>query len=223
MLDPALPQALLRPADPAATARVLDAARMARIDAEIQRTCAPAQIKSQRPFLQVMTLTLWDARRHGLFAEIGIDLMLAMVAKSGGKRLVGLETAGQQLAALEPPSESEERELVDRALALLGTERGDAIMRRLASIWADGDEQALADYRLWCECLDTAAERRLYERLNERRNGGLADRIAALHAGGATVFAGIGALHLPGAGGVVALLRARGFNLRRVEFAAPAR
>ena len=219
LFDPAQQQAVVQPADPAATARILDAARQARIDAEIRRTCAPPMIKSQRPFLQVMTLALWDARRHGLFAEIGIDLVLAMVAKTGGKRLVGLETAGQQLAALQPASEGEERELVDRALALLGTERGDAVMRRLATIWADGDEAALADYRQWCECQDTEAERRLYERLNDQRNGGLADRIAALHAGGATVFAGIGALHLPGNGGVVALMRARGFDVRRVPFA----
>lgn len=212
-------QALMQPADPAIAERVLDARLRTKIDAEIRRTCAPeAFIRTQRPLMQVMTLSLLDARRHGLHLEMSLDAWLAGIARGTGKRLVALETVAQQIAALTPGSDQEERELVDRALATLGTPRMDAVFHRIASTWAQGDEAALVDYERWCECMETDAERRLMARLNEGRNPAMADKLAAIHSGGHRFFAGVGALHMVGPKGLATLLRARGFVVERVRF-----
>jgi uncharacterized protein YbaP (TraB family) len=65
--------------------------------------------------------------------------------------------------------------------------------------------------------VDTDAERRLYQRLNDDRNPALADKLAALH-GGSPFFAGVGALHMIGTQALPALLRARGFQVERILF-----
>jgi uncharacterized protein YbaP (TraB family) len=90
------------------------------------------------------------------------------------------------------------------------------MVQRLLRAWASGDEATLASYPQWCMCLETAAERRFMHRLLDERNGGMADRLAALHAGGRQVFAAVGALHMTGPRGVQALLRERGFEVRLV-------
>ena len=70
----------------------------------------------------------------------------------------------------------------------------------------------------WCDCLDTAIEREMMRRLLDDRNPGLADRIDALHRGGAQVFAAVGSLHLFGPLGLPALMEKRGYRVERVGF-----
>ena len=57
------------------------------------------------------------------------------------------------------------------------------------------------------------------KRLLDDRNPALAERIDALHAGGAPVFAAVGSLHMTGPLGLPALLAQRGFTVERVEYA----
>ena len=218
--DAAAIQSAMKPADPQAAARVLDGRRVARLEAMAARVCAPtAVLKGLSPSMQVITLSMLDARRLGLYPELAIDAMLAGVARGSGKRLVALETAAQQMALLKAPSESEEGAFIDQALASLETYKSGAIMVRLAEAWARGDEQLLADYPKWCECMNTETDRKFMGNMLDARNDGMARRIAALHDEGLRVFVGVGALHAPGPHGVVALLRERGFTVTRVPFA----
>lgn len=210
----------MQPADAQAAARVLDAPRAARIEAAAARVCAPpAVLKTLSPSMQVITLSMLDARRLGLYPELAIDAMLAGTARGSGKRLVALETAAQQMAILKAPSDSEEGEFIDQALTALESGKSDKVMVRLAEGWARGDEQLLVDYPKWCECMDTEGNRKLMGDMLDGRNGPMAQRIAALHDEGQRVFVGIGALHVPGPQGVAEQLRQRGFTVTRVPFA----
>ncbi|RRD57179.1 TraB/GumN family protein [Comamonadaceae bacterium OH2545_COT-014] len=89
-------------------------------------------------------------------------------------------------------------------------------MRQLADAWAHGDLARLERYPEWCQCMDTEADRARMARLLQARNGPMAERFAALHAEGQRVFLAVGALHMTGPQGMPALLRARGFSVRRV-------
>jgi uncharacterized protein YbaP (TraB family) len=217
--DTAALKAALQQLQAAAAPPVPDAARSARIAALVARTCAPAAIVHGMPLsMQVVTLGMLQARHLGLYPELAIDMVLAGVARGAGKRLAALETAAQQLALLAPGAADEEAAYVDEALDALESGKSDAMMQRLAAGWERGDEQMLLDYPQWCECMATEAQRKQMARLLDGRNAAMADRLAQLHAEGRQVFAGVGALHLPGPQGVAALLRARGFTVRRVPF-----
>jgi hypothetical protein len=64
--------------------------------------------------------------------------------------------------------------------------------------------------------MDTPEERRYLQRLNDERNGPIADKLVALHASGRRFFAAVGALHMTGPQALPQLLRARGFQVEPV-------
>lgn len=218
LTDPESLLQALRPAEAGSQERILGAALAARLEAALDAACAPPAIKAQRPFMQAMALTVMEARRAGLHAELSIDAILTGLAQRTGKAIVGLETAAQQMAALTPESPDDERELVRRMLEQVASGEAQQMLQRTADVWARGDFDVLADYPRWCKCTDTAAERRLMARLLDGRNAAIAGKIAALHAQGKRVFAGVGALHFTGAKGLVRLLAAQGFEVERIAF-----
>ena len=217
--DPSLPAAIAKSGGAAISERLLDAPRRERIEQLGRKACVPAgALQPLRPFMQVITLAMFDARWSGIHPEFAIDAVLVGLARAAGKRVVALETAEQQLAALMPASDAEELELVDSALADMEQGKGRAMLRRLTDVWANGDEPMLLRFPEWCECMRTPLERTVLRRVNDDRNAGLADKLAALHDGGARVFAGVGLLHMSGAQALPALMRARGFNVQRIPF-----
>jgi uncharacterized protein YbaP (TraB family) len=216
--DPELPRLFTARGDAAREARVLAdlRPRLARLSAS---ACLPAdRLAALRPLFQLMALSLAEAGRDGFHPELGVDSVLFGMARRLGKPFVALETVAGQLAALVPETEADERALMQKGLQDLESGAGREQLRRLLQAWADGDEALLASYPQWCKCLDTPAEQRFFWRLNDDRNGALADRIAAMHAGGKRVFAGVGALHMTGPNALPALLAARGFQVERIPF-----
>lgn len=219
--DPDLGRLLLAATDAARNRRVLAGqdALLARLAA---RSCLPQPVLDSMPaMLQVMTMAVMQARREGLHPEVGVDTVLLHMAARLGKRFVPLETPALQIAALTGLDEDDERTLVVDGLRDMESGKSRGLSQRLVRAWAEADEATLADYPAWCQCEDTPAERRFTRRLNDERNPALADRLAALHAAGDTVFAGVGMLHMVGPQALPRLLRERGFEVRRVPFPAP--
>src|SRR2546425_128550 len=93
-----------------------------------------------------------------------------------------------------------------------------AMVQRIAAVWADSRFDELQRYQQWCDCARTADERRALRRLLDERNPLLAERIAALHESGHTVFAAVGSLHMIGNSGLPALFEQRGYRVERVAF-----
>jgi uncharacterized protein YbaP (TraB family) len=223
-LDPRDPQlmAAVRASVPKDAQRVLAGGRGERIAALRARACLPEQAFGEmRPLMQVAILSMTEARREGMFAELGVETVLTGAATSLGKPLVALETPARQLAALAPASDDEEIELVQTSLADLESGKARTYLRRMADMWERGDQQLLDTFVQWCDCLRTPAERGLYTRVNDERNGDMADKLAQLHAQGKTFFAGVGLLHMSGAQALTTLMRARGFDVERVDFTKP--
>ena len=219
--DPELARVFAAGADAPRTERVLAGLRprLARLAAH--ECVPPAAMASMQPMLQLTTLSLLDGRRDGFHPELAVDAMLWGLAQHEGKKVVALETPASQLAALTPATEADERALLTQGLAEMeGGEEHDSLLRLLQA-WADSDVQALSTYAEWCRCLETPEERRYLARLNDERNGPIADRLLALHAAGEPFFAAVGALHMTGPQALPLLLRARGFQVERVPFPSP--
>jgi uncharacterized protein len=223
-LDPTDPQiaARIATASGSATSPALPAALAGRLSRRLDAACLPPEarpaIDAMHPVVKALSLAILEARWEGLEVGYGQEFALAGYGRAAQRRIVSLETPESQMAALLPTDADEMHKMVAGALDQL--ERGSTrrTMARLAEAWARGDLQELAQYERWCECVVNDSGRRLLLRLLDERNPALAERIDALHREGRKVLAGVGALHMVGAQGLPALLRARGFAVERVAF-----
>jgi len=196
----------------------LPAALAERLRQQEAAACLPERaMAALSPAVRIAALATQAARVDGLDPAYSVDVFLAGLARALGKRVVSLETPEAQIALLKDESVGGEA-AIDRVLSQLESGRARALLQRTAQAWADGDADTLARYEQWCECVETDADRRALKRLLDDRNLALADRIAALHAAGERVFAGVGALHMIGPLGLPALMTARGFRVQRLAF-----
>jgi len=212
--DPQTQQALVEAAKPG---EPLSPAFQERMDAQARAACLPERaLASLHPLLQVSTLTMLAARFDGLDLGFGQEAVLLGLARQQARRIVALETAAEQMQALIPADPREQRQAVAEALTQLERQQVRGPMRELAEVWARGDLERLQSYERWCDCVRSEADRRWLRRINDERNGPLAARIAALHAGGQRVLVAVGALHMSGPQALPALLAALGFEVERV-------
>lgn len=213
--DPALIEALTE----AQTKEALPPAIQARLDKAFERAClAPESMATLHPVLQATTLTVLEARWLGMDPSHALEQVLLAQAKPLGRRVVSLETAAQQKAALVPSDPAEALAAVEQSLAQLEDESGRRVLAKMAQAWEAGDLAALEDYESWCECAATEADKAFMRKLNDERNLPLADGIEAQHKRGLRVFAAVGALHMTGPSALPRLLAQRGFKVERVPF-----
>jgi uncharacterized protein YbaP (TraB family) len=221
--DTAALKAALPPEGTQRVAPPIDPAVQERIAAELLKLCAPAAALKQLPLmLQITFVTLLDARREGLYGEFGIDRLLTAIARRAGKRVVALESVQDQLAALGKFPTAGEGNQLEGVLKALDLAASRALLRRLAAIWSEGDEEDLLRYPQWCGgCEGSPAQRQWLAAIGDGRNPAMADQLAQLHEGGSSFFAAVGMLHTVGPRGLAELLRARGFAVERVRFGTP--
>ncbi|OYY89741.1 MAG: hypothetical protein B7Y45_10740 [Sphingomonas sp. 28-66-16] len=146
-----------------------------------------------------------EVERQGADAGHGVEAVLA--ADTLGKPRLALESLAGQLALLDGLGPADQRQLLVRQLA----DPND--YRRTLAAWAWGDLAALAasNDRLF------AGAPTLEATLLTGRNARWARWIAArLHRPGA-IFVAVGAGHLAGPKSVIAMLRARGLRVARVQ------
>ena len=194
-----------------------------RLAAQTKAACLPEQaLAGYHPLLQVSTLTLLAGRWDGLDGAFGQEPVLLARARAEGRRVVALETAEQQMAALIPAKDTPDTlRSIDEALTQLerGHQHSDVRgpMLRLALAWERGDLAELEGYERWCDCIHSAADRREMRRLNDGRNPAMAARIKVLHDGGARALIAVGALHMTGPQALPLLLKRMGFQVERIR------
>jgi uncharacterized protein YbaP (TraB family) len=140
----------------------------------------------------------------GFDPELGVEEQLKARAVADRKPIEGLETVEYQLGLFDALSLADQARLLDLALddAAGSARELDALTRA----WREGDARALSrlllrEYRRFPS---------LYEPLVYGRNRNWIPRIEQLLAGSDDALVVVGALHLVGEQGLVALLRARG-------------
>jgi hypothetical protein len=145
-------------------------------------------------------------------------MLLVQRAKALRRKVVSLETAEQQKQALVPAEAAEAVAMIEQTLDQLDNLTSRRVLERMVRAWEQGDLGTLERYEDWCECAGSDEDRAFLHRLNDERNGPLADRIAALHGQGRRLFAAVGALHMTGAAALPRLLAERGFKVERIDF-----
>jgi hypothetical protein len=215
-LDPAVQADLRRNDGPRPTVPAALTERLARLR---DRACLPAQaLAAMHPILQAMTVMLVDAARDDLHIAYGLEYALAGFARQRSMPVVSLETAQRQLDALIPKDATQAERALASTLDQLDDGSARSVLKRMADAWERGDLATIETYEQWCDCIKTDEDRTALRTLNDERNPGLADKIAALHADGKRVFAAVGALHMTGAQALPVLMAARGFRVERIDF-----
>ena len=149
---------------------------------------------------------------------VPMDMVIYLAAGQAGKKQAALETIEEQVALFE--TESLEHQVLMLRDVVSNIDKVAALTQRMVRAYMDrnlGELSALSAN----EDLSSSEEmrslnRKMKERMIERRNVLMADRMEPLLRGAST-FVAVGALHLPGANGLLQLLERRGYRVTRAD------
>ena len=184
------------------------------VTAAAERTrLSSALLQRQKPWLAYATLTMSAARVAGYREALGVDRYFLEKAHRQGKPVLELEGLDRQLEALSGLAVGQQVSLLGHTAALIVA--GDLGVETLLSAWRRGDIDRLQEliesqfppelaptYRALVVDRNLSMVQRLVE-LSQRRQDGF--------------FVLVGAAHLPGRYGLLALLRERGYRIERIR------
>jgi uncharacterized protein len=182
----------------------------------------PAVLDATKPIFVMLQLAMYEFRETA-----PLDMMLMGVAQSRRVPIIGLETMQEQGASLTALSIKKQARLLELSLRHPDVEALSA--KELLKLYETGAIETMrkksvmplsqtipAAERAEAEALRTE----LYAPLVSPRNRIMFERMrAGLMSGG--LFVGVGALHLPGDDGLIALLRGAGFKVTPADAGAP--
>jgi len=148
--------------------------------------------------------------KAGFDPQLGLDMHFYEQAKQDNKAVQGLETVEYQLARFdEMPLELQDH-LLAETLKELDTEQ--ASMSKLIEAWRTGNAPAVEKIVL----KDLQQEPQLYQRLLVERNKNWMPKLEALFARRSRALVVVGAAHLVGPDGLLAMLKAKGFKIEQL-------
>ena len=161
-----------------------------------------------RPWFLVLLLTAPGL--HGLSEDLGVEGFLAKRARANSKPVSGLETAREHLEIFSGLSDRQSEAML--LLTFIPHASGGGGTSEMISAWRLGDVDTLTR-----QTLDGFREYpSLGDRLIGMRNRRWVPKIEGYLNSNQTYFVVPGAAHLGGAGGLLALLRARGCKVEQL-------
>jgi uncharacterized protein len=167
-------------------------------------------LKQFKPWMLAVTMQSLAWQKAGFDANLGLDKHFYDRARQAGRPVQGLETMDFQLSQFDGlPAAVQERMLAETAKEIGATE---ATFTRMTQAWKSGDpaavEQQIAD--------DLKREPEMYSRLLVERNRTWFPKIEALFDRPKPAFVVVGAAHLVGPDGLIAMLQAKGYTLTQM-------
>ena len=170
----------------------------------------PHLLEPMKPWYAAMTLTMLPLFKAGYNPNAGVEMILTVQAKAEGDKLVGLETAEEQLQMMNGLSEADQVALLMQTVGDI--EEGLAEIEKLIEAWNEGDTNHLAQ-EFVTEMKREAPS--LYQRIFVARNQRWSEQIAGLLKGSGVQFIAVGAGHLVGPDSVQQLLLKKGIKAER--------
>ncbi len=169
-----------------------------------------SMLSSFQPWLAALTLEQLQLAKLGFATEAGIEMQLTQQAIADRKPIHGLETLEQQLNLFAQMDDQAQRDYLDYTLTELG--KIPTEVESLLTAWRSGDEkhlsemlqQGLADDPKLFTALTTTRNRRWITAIKPLLDTQHDDYLIA-----------VGALHLFGDEGLVALLKRAGYKVTR--------
>ncbi len=203
---------LMRGMLPAGTTldKVLAPATLALLNKAATDVGAPMEaLQRLKPWMIALTLEGLELRKLGFDPELGLDMRFYNLARKGGKKVQGLETVDYQISRFDDMTFEQQDRLLAEALKEMHTEK--ASVTKLTDAWKTGDAAGVERIVL----ADLKADPFLYQRLLVERNKNWLPKIEALFARKTPALVLVGAAHLVGPDGLVAMLKAKGYTLEQ--------
>lgn len=191
----------------------------ARVSKELAPKVAELAAKAGIPLLAMDRMDSWLAAitlgeasltSIGIDASAGVEPALEARARVLKKPVIGLETVEQQLRYFDNLPEADQVAMLETTLGDAATAKADT--DRLIGLWRAGDVDSITrDF-----AQEAKASPLLMKILLTDRNARWADWIAGVMKRPGNVFVAVGAGHLGGDDGLLALLKARGLSVVRL-------
>jgi uncharacterized protein YbaP (TraB family) len=166
--------------------------------------------KLLKPWMVALMLVQVEWQKAGFDPELGLDKHFYDQAKADGKKTQGLETAEYQISRLDDMTLEQQEHLLSESLKDLDAEKAN--MARLVESWRSGDAPGVERIVL----SELKQEPLLYQRLLVERNRNWMPKIEALFARPRHALVVVGAAHLVGPDGLLAMLRAKGYTVEQM-------
>jgi uncharacterized protein YbaP (TraB family) len=190
---------------------LLGAERFARVDREAHALGLPLDGVAQlEPWAVALTLTQLQLVKLGLDPEQGVEQQITARARSDGKPIAGLETIEAQLGMLDGLSYPEQARFLE--LTAGETDALPAEIDGLLAAWRCADTGGLERLLL----AEYERQPALYRVLVTDRNRRWLPQIEALLSRNDDTLVIVGAMHLVGSDGLLALLARRGLAAQPV-------
>jgi uncharacterized protein YbaP (TraB family) len=181
------------------------------LQAYMDRHALPGDsVVRMKPGLLATTLSALRLAEFGMQVEHGIDRHF-LNRVQGDKPVLELESPAEQVALL---LDFPDPDLL-MAQTLLQLEDMEAIIAPVYEAWLEGDSTTLYQLLLAQERARHPEFEAIYQRFFDDRNHAMADRLTELLAGEGHYFVVVGAGHLVGEEGIIALLQRAGFTISR--------
>lgn len=185
----------------------------AALEAALTRMGIPAAaLEAQEPWIAALTLSVVPMMQAGYDPTSGVDRAVDAFAEQGGKTMRMFETIEQQLGFFDNMTPEAQREMLREAIEQ--APEAAAMMSQLTGAWERGDIDALTAL-----VVDATRDEypELYDVIFTQRNNAWMRVMTAELNGAGVDFVAVGAGHLLGGEGLVAQLRARGYNVERLN------
>jgi len=166
------------------------------------------KIVRYRPWF--ISLILQSPSLRGMSPSLGVEKFLVQHARAKSKRIVGLETAREHADVFLGLSDRESEALL--LLTFIPADRGSPDFSRVMNAWRNGDAELP-----WHVTHDGFRDfPSLGQRILEARNRRWIPKIESYLHSGQTYFVVVGAAHMGGPEGLLALLKARGYKIEQL-------
>jgi hypothetical protein len=169
---------------------------------------APLQLF--KPWSLAMTLQGLEWQKAGLDPELGLDKHFYDRAKQTGMPVQGLETLDFQLAQFDQMPMADQDRLLASTLKEMATTKQS--VDEMARAWKAGDAKSIEGLALD----DMKTEPAMYQHLLLDRNRNWLPKLEALFTRAKPAFVIVGAAHLVGSDGLLAMLGARGYTITQM-------
>ena len=166
-------------------------------------------LKRFKPWMLAMTLVEMEWQKAGFDASLGLDRHFYDRATVEGKRVQGLETLDYQLSLFDDMAMEHQERMLAESLEDFDNERSNVLA--LTDAWKAGEaakvERIVLD--------DVNDDPILYRRLLVDRNRNWLPTLDGLLARNGRAFVVVGAAHLVGPDGLLAMLAAKGYKVEQ--------
>jgi uncharacterized protein YbaP (TraB family) len=163
-----------------------------------------------KPWMLALTLLAMEWQKAGFDPALGLDKHFYDRARAEKKAVEGLETVEFQISRFDQLTMDEQDRMLRSTLKEIETQRGSVNV--LAAAWKAGDVQTVERIVLQ----DLRGEPRIYESLLVSRNRNWLPKIESLFERQGRALVIVGAAHLVGPDGLLAMLRSKGYAVEQL-------